>query len=148
MQKTDTDPEMFLDALPDEVRGDITTIDRAIQAAMAGETRVLWEGKFWGGSDQEIIGYGDHHYRNRSGNEVNWFYVGLALQKNYISVYINAVEDNAYLTEKYKDRIGKAKVGKSSISFKKLSDIDVDVLIEMVSRTREIMSGQSSDDER
>ncbi|CAN5714359.1 hypothetical protein BH23CHL5_BH23CHL5_09680 [soil metagenome] len=41
MQKTDTDPEMFLDALPDEVRGDITTIDRAIQAAMAGETRVL-----------------------------------------------------------------------------------------------------------
>ncbi|CAN5714286.1 hypothetical protein BH23CHL5_BH23CHL5_09670 [soil metagenome] len=63
-------------------------------------------------------------------------------------MYINAVEDNAYLTEKYKDRIGKAKVGKSSISFKKLSDIDVDVLIEMVSRTREIMSGQSSGDER
>ncbi len=147
MQKTDTDPQQFLHALPDDVRADMSLLDQSIQADMPGEPRVMWEGKFWGGSDQEIIGYGDHRYRNRSGNEVNWFYVGLALQKNYISVYINAVEDNVYLTEKYKDRIGKAKVGKSSISFKRLSDIDVDVLMEMVNRTREIMSGQSSDDD-
>lgn len=72
--------------------------------------------------------------RRSSGNEVNWFIVGLALQKQYFSLYINAVENNMYLPEARKDDLGKVKVGKSSVSFKKLDDLNLEVALELVQR--------------
>ena len=56
-------------------------LDAAIADAMRGEERVLWEGRFWGGSDQRIIGYGEYTYKGRSGRSGTWFVVGLARQK-------------------------------------------------------------------
>ena len=58
MQRSSTSPDEHIASLPDEVREDIATLDAAIVSAMPGEERVLWEGKFWGGTDQRIIGYG------------------------------------------------------------------------------------------
>ncbi len=58
--------------------------------------------------------------------------MGLTRQKNYFSVYINAVEGKRYLAEIYKDLLGKVKTGKSSISFRNLGDVNVDVLREMI----------------
>ena len=108
------------------------TLDRAITERMPGQTRVLYEGKLWGGSDQNIIGYGKFRYTNSSGKTVEWFMVGLAAQKSHISIYINAVDDDGYLVPRYKDRLGKAKVGSASIGFKSLADVDIDVLMELV----------------
>ena len=51
-------------------------------------------------------------------------------------MFVNAVEDGAYLTERYADRLGKAKIGRSSISFKRLDAIDLDALIELVAAAR------------
>ena len=65
----------------------------------------MWEGRMWGGTDQQIIGYGEFSYTNSKGEEIEWFAVGLALQKSYISVYVNAVEDGAYLLQEYRDRL-------------------------------------------
>jgi hypothetical protein len=62
--------------------------------------------------------------------------VGLALQKRYISVYVNAVDGGQYVAEKYRKRLGKVKVGKASISFKQIEDIDVAVLREVVTFAR------------
>lgn len=107
-------------------------LDRKIVARMPGETRVLYVGKFWGGSDQRIIGYGKFRYTNSSGKTIEWFMVGLAVQKNHISLYVNAVDDDGYLVQRYKDRLGKAKVGSASIGFKSLADIEMDVLMELV----------------
>lgn len=139
MQKVAIDPSKHIDSLPDEVKNDIKTLDREISKAMAGETRVLWQGIFWGGSKQNIIGYGDVVYERPKGS-VEWFIVGLGLQKNYISVYVNAVEGKQYLAEKYAGKLGKAKIGKSSISFKKLSDINLDALIDLVQKAKTLMS--------
>lgn len=141
MQKVAIDPSEHIDSLPDEVKNDIKTLDQEISKAMAGETRVLWQGIFWGGSEQNVIGYGDVVYERPKGN-VEWFIVGLGLQKNYISVYVTAVEGKQYLAEKYADKLGKAKIGKSSISFKKLSDINLDVLIDLVKKAKTLMSQQ------
>jgi hypothetical protein len=138
MRKVTTDPDEFIQSLPDGVKKDIKTLDKAISTALAGETRVLWQGIFWGGSEQNIIGYGDFVYERPRGN-VEWFIVGLGPQKNYISVYINAVEGKQYLVEKYAGKLGKAKVGKSSISFKKLEDINLDQLIGLVKKAKELM---------
>lgn len=128
MQKTDRSPDEFLAELPDDVRDDMTSLDALIAGIFAGHSRVLWEGVFWGGSEQEIVGYGDLVQKQSRGRTVEWFMVGLALQKNYISIYVNATEDGQYVAEKYKDSLGKVKAGKSSISFKALADVDLDTL--------------------
>ena len=71
-------------------------------------------------------------YENRSGDNVEWFVVGLAAQKNYTSVYVNAAKDGRYLLRHYEKRLGKAKVGSASVSFGNLDDVDFDVLMELV----------------
>jgi hypothetical protein len=137
MQKSKTTPDEFLSALPDDVRADMTTLDEEISKVMAGRDRVLWEGRFWGGSDQRIIGYGGYSYRDSKGKEAEWFVVGLAAQKNYLTVFVNAVEDGTYVAEGFKDRLGKVKVGRSSVSFKRLEDVNLPALVELVARTRD-----------
>ena len=137
MEITTTDPTDHIASLPDEVRDDIQLLDKEISARFTGEPRVLWEGKMWGGSDQQIIGYGHFSYTNSSGKDVEWFMVGLANQKNYISMYVNAVGDGGYLLGEYKDRLGKAKIGSASISFGSVDDIDFEVLMELVEKAAE-----------
>lgn len=138
MQRSGRSPDEHIASLPDEVRPDIERLDHEISRVMKGHERVLWEGKFWGGSDQHIIGYGTYSYEGRSGASGEWYVVGLAAQKNYITVFVVAVEDGVYLAEAYKDRLGKAKIGKSSISFKRLSDIELPALVELIARARKV----------
>ena len=134
METTNTDPTDHIASLPDEVRGDVELLDREIVARMPGASRLLWEGKMWGGTDQQIIGYGDFSYTNASGKDVHWFMVGLANQKNYISMYVNAVGEGGYLLNEYKARLGKVKTGSASISFNAVDDVDLEVLMELVER--------------
>lgn len=133
MEKVAGSPDEYLRALRDDVRADIVALDAAISAAMPNRRRVLWEGTFWGGSSQTIIGYGDLR-QPRPRGEAEWFIVGLARQKHYISVYVNAVEDNQYLVAQFADRLGKVKIGASSISFRRFTDIDLDALIALIER--------------
>ena len=127
----------YLAGLPEPLRADLTALDAVIAAEMKELPRELYEGKFWGGSDQQIIGYGRYSYQRSDKKTVEWFVVGLAAQKNYLSLYIAAVEDGQYLSEKYGKDLGKVKVGKSSISFKAAADIDTDELASLVRRARE-----------
>ena len=141
MERSTRSPDDHIASLPDDVREDITRLDAEISRVMKGQERVLWEGKFWGGSDQRIIGYGSYRYTGRSGASGEWFVIGLAAQKNYITVFVTAVADGAYVAETYRERLGKAKVGRSSISFKRLSDINLDVLSDLITRARTVTLG-------
>lgn len=76
-----------------------------------------------------MLGYGSFPYKNSKTKKVmQWHAVGLASQKNYISLYVCAVENGKYIAETYKKELGNVKVGKSCISFKKLSDLNLDGL--------------------
>lgn len=79
-----------------------------------------------------IIGYGNYHYKGKSGREGDWMKIGLASQKNYISVYICAVKGDKYLPEIYKEKLGKASVGRSCIRFKKTDDINLEELKKVI----------------
>jgi hypothetical protein len=135
MEKTKKDPDKFLNTVTDAYRADMIKLDKEISRIMKGEERVLWTGKFWGGSDQNIIGFGKFTYV-RKGKKIEWFLIGLAQQKNYISLYVNAVEDNQYLAQKYGKELGKVKIGSSSISFRKLEDVNLKKLLEMLKRAK------------
>lgn len=138
MERTDANPDDVIDSLPEPVREDMRRLDESIAQVMHGLPRDVWEGPFWGGTQQRIIGYGRYIYRGRSGREGEWFIAGLASQKNYLSIYVSAAEDGVYLAKRYADRLGKVKIGSSSISFKRLADIDVDVLVDLLQRAREL----------
>jgi hypothetical protein len=137
MERTRNDPDAFIDSLSDDVREDVGKLDEIISDQFGEESRVMWEGKLWGGTDQQIIGYGEFSYTNSRGENVEWFAVGLASQKNYISVYVNAVEDGAYLVQEFKDRLGQVKVGSASLSFPSLASLELDVFGELIRRARE-----------
>jgi hypothetical protein len=138
MERSTTTPDEFIAGLPDATREDIATLDGVISAAMAGKERVLWEGVMWGGTDQRIIGYGAMQYVNRSGTSVDWFIIGLAAQKQYLSLYVNAVDGGAYILHAYAGRLGKVKVGSAHATFRRASDIDLGVLREMAAQAREV----------
>jgi hypothetical protein len=69
--------------------------------------------------------------------------VGLARQKSHLSLYVNAVQDGAYLPHAFATRLGKVKLGSASIAFRSLADIHRTVLREMIARALELVPGVS-----
>ncbi len=142
MERTDRSPEEHIASLPDGVRDDIAVLDAQLSRVFEGHERVLWEGPMWGGTEQRIIGYGAYRYEGRSGSSGDWFVVGLAVQKAHLSLYVSGAEDGVSLAKRYADRLGKVKVGSANVSFKRLSDLDLAVALEMAERARDLMAGE------
>ncbi len=128
-------PDDYLASIDDDT---MRAVDAAIVSALPGRSRVLWEGVFWGGTEQSIIGYGAIVQPRPKGQEVHWFLIGLARQKNHYSLYINAAEEGEYLGQRFAGRLGKVKLGSASVSFRKLDDLDLDGLAELLRRADEI----------
>src|SRR5262245_4060139 len=59
-----------------------------------------------------MLAYGRFHYRYDSKREGDWFRIGLASRKAYVSLYISAGGQDGYLAESYKQRLPKADIGK------------------------------------
>ena len=89
-----------------------------------------FEPKIWGDS---IIGFGKYHYKSdRSKQEGDWPLVGFSPRKAAISLYVySGLPEHEYLL---KD-LGKYKIGKACIYIKKLSDINLLVLEDIVKET-------------
>lgn len=73
-------------------------------------------------------GYGSFKYKNYKKETIDWPTIAIASQKNYISLYICAVDSGGYIAEQYKNDLGKVSVGKSCIRFKKFEDLNLDTL--------------------
>lgn len=138
MEKSTTSPDEYLSGIEDERHESLVAVDRIIRTAMPGRSRTLWEGVFWGGTEQTIIGYGDLVQPRPKGDAVEWFLIGLALQKNHLSLYVNAVDDGKYLGAAYGDRLGNVKLGSASIAFTAASDLDLEVLHELAAHADRI----------
>ena len=75
-----------------------------------------------------MLGYGSFPYTNNNKEVLQWPVIALANQKNYVSVYVCAVDKGVYIAEKHKNELGKVSVGKSCIRFKKLENINLPIL--------------------
>ena len=60
------------------------------------------------------------------------------MQKNYLSLYVNAAEGGQSLAKLYAPRLGKVKAGSANLQFKRAADVDLDVLRELVTKAREL----------
>lgn len=78
-------------------------------------------------------GYGSFLYKNNKTKKLlPWPVIGLASQKNYISLYVCAVDKGEYIAEKNKKELGKVSVGKSCIRFKKIEDLNLKTLEKVI----------------
>ncbi len=134
MEKSRRSVDVYLRRLPEPDRAAMVAIDEVLVDAMPGASRRLWVGTFWGGTHQEIIGYGDVTQAGSDGKEVEWFTIGLARQQKHFSLYVNAVEDGEYLAHRYADRLGKVRVGSANITFRRLEDLDLGTLQKLATR--------------
>jgi hypothetical protein len=126
VELTGRDVDEFLEALDGPDADSLRALDAVIAEVFSGLTRELWEGVFWGGTEQSIIGYGRTVQARPGKPTVEWFVVGLARQKNHLSVYVNAAEDGAYLVQRYKGRLGKVTVGSAALTFTSIDALELD----------------------
>ena len=84
------------------------------------------EPKMWGPS---IIGFGEYHYKYASGHEGNAPVLGFSPRKTAISLYVFSGADEHLPTV---EKLGKFTMGKACIYVKKMSDINIDVLNELM----------------
>ncbi|MGC4128137.1 MAG: DUF1801 domain-containing protein [Bergeyella sp.] len=83
--------------------------------------------KMWGAS---IIGFGTYHYKYESGREGDMCRIGFSPRKDKFSLYVLDFEDEKQ--NQLVEKLGKIKMSKSCIYFKKLDDLNIEALEELI----------------
>ncbi len=87
-----------------------------------------------------MIGYGRFQYPAGKGQSVEWPAIGVALQKNYISVYLSVTRNQTPLVRWYADALNCLRSGANNFSFEKYDDVDTDVLRRLLSEAAKIFA--------
>jgi hypothetical protein len=116
--------DSFLDGIADETRRADCNALVKIMKRVTGAKPVMW--------GPSIVGFGSYHYKYASGHEGDACLVGFAPRKTEISIYIMSgfAARDALLK-----KLGKHKTAKACLYVKKLADIDLAVLEELVRRS-------------
>ncbi|TFG51769.1 MAG: DUF1801 domain-containing protein [Gemmatimonadales bacterium] len=114
----------FIDGIKDErKRRDCRTVMKIMKRVTKATP------KMWGTS---IVGYGTYHYKYASGREGDWFTAGFSPRAQSLTLYImSGFKGHDALMKK----LGKHKTGRSCLYIKRLDEIDLDVLKELIERS-------------
>jgi len=113
--------DAFLDAVPDPQRREDGKALRALFERITGEPATMW--------GPSIVGFGDYHYKYASGHEGDMARIGYSPRAKELVLYIGATNPEA---ADLLARLGKHRTGKSCLYVKRLSDVDMAVLEEMI----------------
>jgi len=134
MQSKATTVEDYLSELPEERRAAISKVRQVIRKNLP---KGMQEGMQYG-----MIGYFVPHKIYPNGYHCDAKqplpFAALASQKNYMSVYVCAcygdAESEEWIREEFTKRGKKLNMGKSCIRFKKVEDLALDVIGEVIGR--------------
>ena len=118
---TDASVAQFLKAVPDDTRRDDCWTLLALMERVTGSRAVLW--------GASIVGFGTYTYVNTTKKPADWPITGFSPRKANLTVYVMPGFD------RYADlmaKLGKHTTGKSCLYIKKLADIDMAVLEDLV----------------
>jgi Domain of unknown function (DU1801) len=119
--KTGQSVEAFISSIADEGRrADCAAVLQMMREVLKAEPQM------WGSS---IVGLGTYHYRYASGRENDWFVAGFSPRKQNLTLYITGGFDRH---DEIMSRLGKHTTGKGCLYIKRLSDIDPEVLRELL----------------
>ena len=130
-QPTQDDVTAFLETVTDPQKRQDCIVVGEIMSRATGEKAMMW--------GTTIVGFGTYHYKYASGREGDWMLTGFSPRKQALTLYIMAG------FEKYQelmDQLGTFKTGKSCLYVKRLSDINLDVLEELVRESVRYMKTQ------
>lgn len=111
----------FLQSVEDDHKRRDALEVHSIMEAVTGE-----RGKMWGAS---IVGYGACRLKYASGRELDWMLTGFSPRKQAITLYIM---DGFARYDELLAKLGKYKTGKSCLYIKRLADVDLTVLCELI----------------
>jgi hypothetical protein len=128
----------YIAMLTEDRREAIETLDKLIKDTVPGMKR--WFA-------YNMLGYGKFKYIDYKKQENEWPVIALASQKQHLSLYVCAIDrddESQYLAEKYENELYKdgvkPNVGKSCIGFRRLEDLDLEV-VKKVLKEAEKMPG-------
>jgi hypothetical protein len=116
-------PAEYIAKLKEPRKSEVAALDNLIRKLAPGLAPFVHIG---------ILAYGPWHYKYASGREGDWFRIGVASNQSYISLYVCATDGKTYVAEKFKKALPKAKIGKSCVRFKRLSDLDEAALARLI----------------
>ena len=91
-----------------------------------------YEPKIWG--EHNMIGFGKYTYKRKSGKEeYEWFHVGFAPRKTKLTVYLTY---DISKEEELLNKLGKHKAGKGCLYINKLADIDLNILKQLIEKSK------------
>jgi len=125
-QPTKDSVEDFLNA----VEGEVRKKDAFVLLDLIKKITKL-EAVLWGPS---LIGFGKMHYKYKSGREGDWFQVGFSPRKQNLTIYIMP---GFKRYEELMKKLGKHKTGKGCLYINKLTDVDMNVLTELITQSSE-----------
>ncbi|MCH1431353.1 MAG: DUF1801 domain-containing protein [Flavobacteriaceae bacterium] len=118
-QPTSVPVKLFLNGIQEEEkRADIWKLYELMEHLTNAK------GRMWGTS---IVGFGEYHYKYKTGREGDWFICGFSPRKNALTLYLMCD-----LSQLSFEGLGKYKNGKGCLYIKKLRDIDFQVLERIV----------------
>ena len=123
---TDLSVAAYLAAIEDEERREDCEELVALMTKVTGCPPTMW--------GASIVGFDTYHYTYASGHEGDACVVGFSSRKGDISVYLMM----GYESDEAKEllaRLGKHKIGKACLYLKRLSDIHLPALEQMVARS-------------
>ena len=118
---TDNDVQAFLDGIPDESQREDSAQLLEMMTRLSGGPGVMY--------GPSIVGFGRSVVTYANGKQDDWFSVGFSPRKGKLSLY---VVDDAAEHKEVLDRLGPHKHGKSCIWVKRLADIEMPVLEEVI----------------
>ena len=119
-------PAEYIAAVDDKRRPDIAALDALIRKHAPKLEPVIMGG---------MLGYGPFEYRYASGRQGEACKLSIASNASYISLYCFAADAGGYVAERYVERLPKARIGKSCVTFKKLDDLDAKALVSLIKDT-------------
>jgi len=131
MVPTSADVDAFLAAVPDENRRADAHAVLDLMRSVTGESPVMW--------GPSIVGFGSYHYRYESGRTGDAPLAGFSPRKANLVVYLVGGFEDRY--PKLLEQLGPHKTGKACLYLKRLGDVDVDVLRQLIERSMRVGQG-------
>lgn len=114
----------FLNAVENDTKREDSFAILELMKEVTGEEPIMW--------GDSIIGFGTYRYKYASGREAEWFLTGFSPRVQNLTLYIM----DGF--EEYDDllgNLGKHSTGKSCLYVKRLENIDLDVLKQMIEKS-------------
>jgi hypothetical protein len=136
--------ETYIGSQPEPKRIEMEELHRIILEALPGCKLWFLDGKNSEGKvvSNPNIGYGHYTMKYTDGTTREFYQIGLSGNTTGISVYILGIDDKTYLSQTYGETLGKASITGYCIKFKKLKDINIDVLVAAIQDGVAITGGE------